>query len=81
MKTVKASDYVPYGTVMQMPSGTARIESEAFAGVPMTEIDIPAGVNYIAEDAFDGCGLIAIYTHNAYVTAWAEDHGITAVTE
>ena len=80
--TLNAADYTPKGTVFTLPAQTQRIDEEAFAGVQMTEVDIPAGVSFIAEDAFEGCGLIAIYTHNnPYVISWAVSHGIIALTD
>ena len=79
--TLDASLYRPIGTVEKVPSGLKNIESEAFAGTKFTEIDIPAGVN-IADDAFDGTGLIAVYTHNDPNTiAWAVKNRFVAVTE
>ena len=74
-------DYVPFGSVTQMPAGLTKIEQEAFAGTKLTEVDIPAGVE-IAGDAFDDTGLIAIYTHNDPDTIqWAVDRGVIALTE
>ena len=79
---MKAADYTPQGTVEQLPADLQRIEEKAFENVPMTEVDIPAGVTFIADDAFDGCGLVAIYTHNNQVAVdFALDHGIIALTD
>ena len=79
--TMDKDDYVPFGSVTQMPAGLTKIEQEAFAGTKLTEVDIPAGVE-IAGDAFDDTGLIAIYTHNDPDTIkWAVDCGVIALTE
>ena len=79
--TIKASDYRPVGTIAKVPADTTKIESQAFAGTKITEVDIPAGVE-IADDAFAGSGLIAVYTHNDEDTIeWAVSHEIVAVTE
>ena len=79
--TLPANEYTPIGTVTVLPAAIREIESEAFAGTKLTEVDIPAGT-MIADDAFDGTGLIAVYTHNDPDTiAWAVNHGIVALTE
>ena len=79
---MKAADYTPQGTVEQLPADLQRIEEKAFENVLMTEVDIPTGVTFIADDAFDGCGLVAIYTHNNQVAVdFALDHGIIALTD
>ena len=79
--TLDVKDYRPFGTAAEVPSGTKKIESEAFAGTKIREVDIPAGVE-IAEDAFMDSGLIAVYTHNDEDTIqWAVSHGVVAVTE
>ena len=79
--TMSMDDYRPFGTVTVLPGNITRIESEAFAGTKITEADIPAGTE-IAEDAFDGSGLIAVYTHNDENTIlWALRNGIVALTE
>ena len=79
--TLKADDYTPFGTVATVSSDLIRIDSQAFAGTSLTEVDIPAGVS-IAADAFDGTGLIAVYTHNDRNTIqWAVSNGFVALTE
>ena len=79
--TLPASKYVPFGTIAKVPANTTKIESQAFAGTKFTEVDIPAGVE-IAEDAFAGSELIAVYTHNDQDSIdWAVSHEIVAVTE
>ena len=64
---MQEADYLPQGTVWKLPESLKRIESKAFANLPVTEIDIPEGVTEIAKDAFDGSSLIAIYTHGNQV--------------
>ena len=79
--TMNKNDYTPFGSVATLPAGVTRIESEAFAGTTLTEIDIPAGVS-IANDAFSGTSLVAVYTHNDPNTIqWAVDHGYAALTD
>ena len=55
-----------------------RIESMAFAGCPLLGlITIPAGVTYIAEDAFDGCdGVNIICAAGSYAQQYASSHGL-----
>lgn len=79
--TLDASLYEPVGSVFTLPDSLTTIESEAFAGTSIRQIDIPETVTSIAEDAFDGCGLVAIYAHNLYVLEWAVDHGFVALVE
>jgi len=65
-----------------VPEGTTEIRSRAFADSSLAEIDLPGSLTFIAEDAFDGCGLVAIYTHNNQVAVdFALDHGIIALTD
>ena len=79
--TLPANQYIPTGTVIKMPAEISTIGSEAFAGTHITEADIPAGTE-IADDAFAGTGLIAVYTHNDEETIeWAVNHGIVALTD
>lgn len=80
--TMQASDYRNVGTVQQLPRDLKVIEDEAFAGTQMTEVDIPAGVTSIGQDAFDGCGLIGIYTHNNQAAIdYAVQNGFVAIVE
>ena len=79
--TMDVSRYTPFGTVATVPSGLKVIDSEAFAGTKLTEVDIPAGVS-IAADAFRDSELIAVYTHNDPNTiSWAVNNGVVALTE
>ena len=79
--TLSVNQYTPFGTVATVPAELTGIESQAFAGTSLTEVDIPAGVS-IAADAFDGTGLVAVYTHNDPNTIqWAVDHGYVALTD
>ena len=80
--TMDVNDYTPFGTIQQLPRNLQVIESQAFAGTQMTEVDIPAGVTSIGQYAFDGSGLIGVYTHNNPVAInWAVSNGYVAVTE
>ena len=78
--TMKASDYTPFGTVAITPAGLTAIESQAFAGTQLTEVDIPAGVS-IAADAFEGTGLMAIYCHDQDTINYAVSNGFIAVVD
>ena len=78
--TLSRSKYTPFGTAASVPADLKTIESQAFAGTQPTEIDIPAGVS-IANDAFDGTGLIAIYAHDQDTIDFAVEHGYVAVVE
>ena len=59
-----------------LPDGLLRIEERAFAGSGVSRVHIPASVEYIAEDAFDGCengpGVTAV--KGTYGYSWAADH-------
>jgi len=80
--TMSASLYTPRGIVEYLPADLQQIEEKAFENVLMTEVDIPEGVNFIAGDAFDGCGLVAMYVHhNQIAVDFALDHGIIALTD
>lgn len=78
--TMKKADYTPFGTVAPAPAGLKTIESQAFAGTKLTEVDIPAGVS-ISADAFDGTGLVAIYCHDQETVNYAVSHGYVAVVD
>ena len=78
--TIPASKYTPVGTVTVLPNAVKTIESEAFAGTKLTEVDIPAGVS-IAADAFDDTGLVAIYAHDQDTIDYAVSNGFVAVTD
>ncbi len=67
---IPEEDYRPFGTVSILPEDTTEIGDEAFAGTKLTEISIPAGVQSISEDAFEGTGLIAIYTNGNQATQY-----------
>lgn len=78
--TMKKSKYTPFGTVATLPTGLKVIENEAYAGIQLTEIDIPSGVD-IAADAFDGTGLVAIYAHDQNTVDYAVNNGYVAVVD
>ncbi|MBQ8161432.1 MAG: hypothetical protein IJ083_11920 [Clostridia bacterium] len=78
--TISSADYVPFGQVTILPSNLKTIESEAFAGTSLTEVDIPSGVS-IADDAFDGTGLIAVYAHDQNTIDYALNHDLIPVVD
>lgn len=56
--------------------GLKRIESEAFASCGLSEVQLPATVEYIADDAFTGNdGLVISAPEWSYTEQWAVDHG------
>ncbi len=80
--TLPAAKYSPLGSVFILPAALTEIGAEAFAGIPLTEVDIPGGVARIDDSAFDGTGLVAVYTHNnRIVIDYAVNHGYVALTE
>ncbi len=78
--TIRKSDYKPFGTVAKTPAGLTTIESQAFVGTKLTEIDVPAGVS-IADDAFNNTGLVAIYAHDQGTVNYALDKGYVPVVD
>lgn len=68
-------------TLIRLPANTQRIETQAFAGSPIGSIDIPADVTFIADDAFDGCGLVYAYCHSQYAIDYAVSHGLVAMVD
>ena len=63
-----------------IPSSVTRIEARAFAGSTLTRINLPAGIKYIAEDAFEGCRLRQVSAEGEYCLQWCADHGIIPTT-
>lgn len=64
--------------VLRLPENTQRIESRAFSGVRPTYVDFPAGITYIAEDAFDTpYSFIGRGPSGTYAEAWCINHNIT----
>ena len=56
--------------------GTKRIESRAFANSGIREIYLPGSVNYIADDAFEGCRNLKIYCKpGTYAQEYLLDNG------
>ena len=68
---IREADYRPFGTVSTLPEDTTEIHAQAFAGTQLTEISIPASFTSIAEDAFDGTGLLAIHTNSSDISGTA----------
>ena len=80
--TMNVNDYQNFGTVQKLPDSLTVIGREAFAGTKMTEVDIPAGVVTIEDYAFDGSGLVGIYTHNnPAAVQYATSNGYVAIVE
>jgi|GEM_PF-5936859 len=44
-----------------VPEGAAEIRSKAFAGSSLAALELPGTLTYIAEDAFESCGVLTIY--------------------
>ncbi len=60
-----------------IPEGTLRIDTHAFAYSSLTEIELPASLTFIAEDAFEGCGdFLAVVHINTLAHQWCESHNI-----
>ena len=62
------------------PPGLVSIGSRAFANCRLLwSIRIPSDVQFIADDAFDGCGEFCIWTEHrdSLPARYAEEHGIT----
>ncbi len=62
------------------PPGLVSIGSRAFANCRLLwSIRIPSDVQFIADDAFDGCGGFCIWTEHrdSLPARYAEEHGIT----
>ena len=52
------------------------IRSRAFANSTLSEINLPASITYIAEDAFDGPDKVTVSaTEGSYAYRWAVEHG------
>ena len=59
-----------------VPSKLTRIEQKAFAYSSVVHINLPDSIEYIADDAFDGCHLEYAKTQSDYCKKWCTDHGI-----
>ncbi len=58
-----------------LPDGLERIESKAFAQSSVKTIVFPDSINFIAEDAFDGCNIYAVKANeNSYAYNYAIRH-------
>lgn len=56
---------------VELPEGAERIASRAFAQSGVREVYIPASVTDIAEDAFEGCENLKVFTpKNSYAHEW-----------
>lgn len=79
--TISIEDYSFGGVNAQkviIPYGCVSIGKEAFAASNIQIASIPPTIEYIADDAFDGCqGLVFYYTQiNEYIHDWATQHSI-----
>ena len=56
------------------------IRSKAFADSSLTEINLPGSIEYIADDAFDGCEDVAVTAEQGtYAFDWAVEKGYIKV--
>ena len=68
--------------VAKIDSAKSLIESEAFASLPAVKaVRIPAGVQFIANDAFAGSSVMILAPEGSYAAEWAVDHGMTVIEE
>ena len=62
-----------------VPDGTTEIRARAFAQSTLREIELPATLTFIAEDAFSGCEDIAVSVpEGCYAYEWCMEHGLIA---
>ncbi|MGN1021545.1 MAG: BACON domain-containing protein [Aristaeellaceae bacterium] len=62
-----------------LPEGIQEIRSRAFADSSLSEINLPASLTFIADDAFDGLETLKISaTPDTYAYQWAVGHGYLA---
>ena len=66
--------YVLLPRGLELPLSLTRIESGAFSGIEAEVICIPAGVTYIADDAFPA-GATLVVAPGSYAEDWAKAHG------
>ncbi len=69
-----------------VPEGVKRIDSRAFAESGLKEIALPASLEYIADDAFEGCDdLVVSVPYNSYAHEWVafttHEYVVTGVDE
>lgn len=68
--------------VLNLPTDLTRIESEAFAGLSgAVGVRVPAGVAYIAQDAFAGTDAVLIVPEGSYAQTWAQNNKYPCYTE
>lgn len=59
-----------------VPDGTTKIRSKAFAYSSLQEIDLPESIDFIADDAFEGCTQLIVRTPvDCYAYNWCLEHG------
>ena len=63
------------GTVV-LPNGITEIRSKAFADSSVRDINLPASLGFIADDAFDACSSVSFTASaDSYGFNWAKAHG------
>ena len=62
-----------------LPGDLCRIEDQAFAEIDAEGVIVPAGVDYISEDAFANSAVTKLYGRTEYVKEYADKHGLTFV--
>ena len=68
--------------ILTIPTGTIRIESQAFAGlINMDAVMIPSSVQFIADDAFSDCEIVIFTTSGSYAETWAKAHQFTVYVD
>ena len=86
-QTYAEANNIPYvllsapSAVLTLPASLTAIESEAFAGLTVDVIVIPATVQSIAPDAFSDTGAVLSVTAGSYAENWAKEHQIQYRTE
>ncbi|MBR4234834.1 MAG: hypothetical protein IKR85_02080 [Clostridia bacterium] len=60
----------------RLPTALKRIERNAFTGTDAGAVQIPGGVDYIAQDAFSP-GTVLVVTPCSYAESWAAENGFT----
>ncbi len=69
------------GGTLHIPEGTTRIESQAFIGVKPTYVEFPAGITYIASDAFGSYkSFTGIGPTGTYAETWCKNKNIPYAT-
>ena len=63
-----------------VPEGVTQIQEKAFANSTVIEVDLPASITYIADNAFDGCdGLMISAPADSYAQKWVNSKGFKSL--